>query len=93
MKRNFVLTATLLLCGVSTMGISSVNATEPTQLEERVFTANDMQEFAKYADPKILQQLTEKLGTATGNEYIVAYVEYDPSISEVLLEKFNVKVN
>lgn len=93
MRRNIILTITLLVLAWLSINLANAKQEEPISLQEKVFTAEEMQEIADYADPQILSAVSHKLGSATSYEYVSAYLESDPDFANVLLTKFNVKVN
>lgn len=93
MKRNIYLTLVLLTLAGFSMNLAEAKQEEPVSLKEKVFTAEEMQEIADYADPQILSAVSHKLGSATSYEYVSAYLESDPDFANILMEKFNVKVN
>lgn len=92
MKRNLVLTVALLILAGFSMSFAKAKE-EPVALQDKNFSAEEMQEIADYADIELLSEVSHRLGSATPQEYVTAYLEVDPEFATVLLDKFNVKVS
>ena len=61
-------------------------------LDEVKLDAETMNALADYMDPEIMGEISERLGSATPQEYIRAYAEADPQFAQTMADEFGIGV-